>query len=81
MEEFKPIHHQTRTYKVVDDVETLDQILNVCDSGTIFVAHDVELTQEHIEKAKERFISIQIVKDMHEVKAYINDTVFNKPLA
>ena len=81
MERLEPVHHQTRIYKVVDDVETLEQILNVCNNGTVFVAHDVVLTQEHFEKAEERFISIQIVKYMHEVKAYINDMVFNKPLA
>lgn len=81
MEEFKPIGQPTtRMYKVVEDVETLEQLLDACDNGAIFVAHDVVLTQEHIEKAKARFISIQLVKNMNEVKVYTNDIVFNRPL-
>lgn len=74
MEEFKPMWQVAiRVCKVVNSVEVLEHLLYTCDNCTIFVTHDVELKQEYIEKAKARFIGIQIVKNMHEVRVYIND--------
>lgn len=84
---YEPVNNQTTVYRVIDDVDSLNQILNTCNNGSVFVSHKVAIGKEHLQKAKENKIAILLVKDSYlvsksskEVKAYVNDTVFNKPV-
>lgn len=79
--EYKPIGMaETAMYEVVKSTKELETLLDKGDNADIFVSKDVEITDQHKEIAKEKYIGIRVVKGLNEVKVHTNTSVLNRPL-